>query len=156
QIQSDMNLPVPPDLAPPTAPGGLTATPTSNNQIDLTWTAAIDNVGVTNYFVERCLSPGCADFTQVAIRPASPTAFSDTGLAAGTSYTYRVRASDAAQNLGAYSNQAIKTTLAPDTEPPSVPGVLTATVSSGSQINLSWGPATDNIAVASYRLDRCE
>src|SRR6185503_20949001 len=44
---------------------------------------------------------------------ATPTAtsFSDTGLTANTSYSYRVRATDAAGNLGGYSNTATTTTL---------------------------------------------
>ena len=38
-------------------------------------------------------------------------AFNDTGLTANTSYRYRVRATDAAGNLGAYSRLAGATTL---------------------------------------------
>ena len=44
----------------------------------------------------------------------------------------------------------------PDTTPPSAPGTLTATAVSGTQINLSWGPATDNVGVTGYRVERCQ
>ena len=44
----------------------------------------------------------------------------------------------------------------PDTEPPSAPGTLSATASSTSQIDLSWGAATDNVAVTLYRIERCQ
>ena len=44
----------------------------------------------------------------------------------------------------------------PDTEPPSAPGTLSATATSASQIDLSWGAATDNVAVTLYRIDRCQ
>jgi hypothetical protein len=39
----------PVDTQPPTAPGSLAATATGSNQIDLTWIASMDNVGVTGY-----------------------------------------------------------------------------------------------------------
>src|SRR5882724_9543448 len=146
EIQTDMNTavgtPPAPDSTPPTAPTGLTATAANASQINLSWTAATDNVGVTGYRVERCQDAGCVNFAQVAT-PAG-TSFSDTGLAAGTSYSYQVRAVDAAGNLGAYSNIASATTPAPDTTAPSTPTGLTAAAASASQINLSWTAATDN------------
>src|SRR5467141_311440 len=43
----------PPDTTPPTAPTNLTATAASATQINLSWTASTDNVGVTGYRVER-------------------------------------------------------------------------------------------------------
>jgi alpha-tubulin suppressor-like RCC1 family protein len=97
------------DTQPPTAPSGLGATAASLGQINLAWTAATDNVGVTGYLIERCQGAGCASFAQVATTAA--TALADTGLASGTSYSYRVRATDAAGNLGAFSNVASATTL---------------------------------------------
>jgi len=99
----------PPDTQPPTAPGALTAVATSGSQIDLMWMAATDDVGVTGYLVERCQGAGCSSFAQVAA--VNGTSFNDTGLAANTSYSYRVRATDAAGNLGPYSNVASATTL---------------------------------------------
>jgi predicted phage tail protein len=85
-----------PDTTPPTAPAGLTATATLATQINLSWTASTDNVGVTGYKLERCSGAGCANFAQVAT--PTLTAFNDSGLTASTSYSYRVRASDAAGN----------------------------------------------------------
>ena len=76
----------------------------------MSWTASTDNVGVTGYLVERCQGAGCSNFVQVAA-PATP-GFADSGLAAGTSYSYRVRATDAAGNLSAYSNTATAVTQA--------------------------------------------
>ena len=73
------------------------ATATGSSQINLSWTASTDNVGVTGYRVERCQGAGCTNFAQMGT-PAGPT-FSDTGLTAATSYSYRVRATDAAGNL---------------------------------------------------------
>ena len=86
----------------------MTATAASASQINLSWTASTDNVGVTGYLVERCSGAGCTNFAQIGT-PTS-TSFSDTGLTANTSYSYRVRATDAAGNLSAYSNIATATT----------------------------------------------
>jgi len=50
---------------------------------------------------------------------AATTTFNDTGLTASTSYSYRVRATDAAGNLSTYSSTASASTPAPpDTTPP--------------------------------------
>ena len=92
------------DTTPPTAPSGLAANAISSSQINLSWTASTDNVGVTNYLIEQCQGSGCSSFTQIGT--ASATTFSNTGLTANTSYSYRVRATDAANNLSAYSNTA--------------------------------------------------
>ena len=66
-----------PDTSPPTAPSGLTATASGSSQVNLSWTAATDNVGVTGYRVERCQGAGCTNFTQVAT--PTGTTYNDTG-----------------------------------------------------------------------------
>jgi len=115
EIQADMITALvasgpPPDTQAPTAPSGLTATGASTSQVNLAWTASTDNVGVTGYQVERCQGAACTNF---AFRAATTTTgFNDTGLAAGTTYRYRVRATDAAGNLSGYSSQAEAVTLA--------------------------------------------
>ena len=97
------------DITPPTAPTALLATPSSSSQINLVWVAATDNVGVTGYLVERCQGLGCTSFVQIAT--VTGTTYHDTGLAANTLYSYRVRATDLACNQGPYSNVATATTL---------------------------------------------
>jgi chitodextrinase len=143
------------DTQPPTDPSGLTATAAGTTQINLSWTASTDNVGVTGYRVERCLGASCTNFAQIA----TPTgaSHSDTGLAASTTYRYRVRATDAAGNFSGYSNVASATTAATqDTQPPTDPSGLTATAAGTTQINLSWTASTDNVAVTGYRVERCQ
>jgi chitodextrinase len=117
--------------------------------------ASTDKSGVTGYLVERCQGAGCANFAQIST-PTVPS-FGDSGLTASTSYTYRVRATDAAGNFSAYSNTATATTLsAPDTTPPTAPSNLTATSASSSQIDLSWTASTDNVGVTGYLVERCQ
>ena len=157
-IQVDMQLGVTggtaADTTAPGAPGALTATAAGSTQINLAWGAATDNVGVTGYRVERCAGSGCTTFAQIAT--PTGTNFSDTSLTAATSYSYRVRANDAAGNLGAYSSVASATTAqAADLTPPTAPASLAATAASSTQISLTWAAATDNVGVTGYRLERC-
>jgi len=100
----------PPDTTPPSAPTGLTATAASSTQINLAWTASTDNVGVTGYKVERCSGASCSSFAQIAT--PTTTTFNDTSLTASTSYSYRVRAIDAASNLSIFSSTATASTQA--------------------------------------------
>jgi hypothetical protein len=90
------------DTTPPSTPTGLAGTAVSTSQINLTWTASTDNVGVTGYQVFRGAS-------QVGSPVA--TSFSDTGLSPNTSYTYTVKAKDAANNLSAASSPVSVTTM---------------------------------------------
>ena len=157
EIQTDMNTsiaPSAPDTTAPSAPTTLTATAASASQINLAWSASTDNVGVTGYRVERCQGAGCTTFAQVSAPTA--TSFNDTGLAAGTSYSYQVRATDAAGNLSAYSSVASATTQTPDTTAPTAPTGLSATAASSAQINLAWTASTDNVGVTGYRVERCQ
>jgi chitodextrinase len=145
------------DTTPPSTPTNLTATTMSSSQINVSWTASTDNVGVTGYMVERCEAVGCATFTQIAT-PAGTT-YSDSGLVAATSYSYQVRARDAAGNLSVFSDTGSATTdlpPPPDTVPPTTPLNLSATAVSMSQINVGWTASTDDVGVTGYLLERCQ
>jgi chitinase len=91
------------DTTPPSAPTNLHATGTTSSSVSLAWTASTDNVAVTGYDVFR-------GSTKVAT--ATTTSFTDSGLAASTTYTYTVKARDAAGNVSAASNQISATTQA--------------------------------------------
>jgi hypothetical protein len=94
--------------ATPAAPGNLVATTFSTTQINLSWT---DNSSDESGFrIERCTSPGCTNFAQVAEVGANVTTFANTGLTKNTTYTYRVRAFNTGGN-SAYSNVASAKTL---------------------------------------------
>lgn len=99
------------DSTPPSAPTNLSAVAASSSQINLSWTASTDNVGVTGYRVERCLGATCSNFSEVGT--PSGTTFSDTTLAEDSTYNYRVRATDAALNLSLYSSTDNSTTAPP-------------------------------------------
>jgi hypothetical protein len=97
------------DTQPPSAPGNLVAKVLGVSQVNLSWTASTDDVGVAGYLVER-QDPGTPGFVQVG--STTSTIYNDTGLASGSTYTYRVRATDIAQNPSNYSAAASTTTLA--------------------------------------------
>ena len=81
--------------------------------------------------------------------------YSDTGLAASTTYSYTMSAFDAAGNVSAPSTAATATTVAVDTTPPSVS--ITAPVANSTVSNTITVTATasDNVAVADvqFQLD---
>jgi fibronectin type 3 domain-containing protein len=130
----------------PAAPTSLTAAAASTTQINLTW---VDNAtNEINYKLERC-AQGCASFAEIAQLGADITSYSDTGLAAGVTYSYRVRASNDAGN-SAYSNVAAATTAG---TLPAAPTALTATASSSTQINLAWQDNATN--ESAYTIERC-
>jgi chitodextrinase len=88
------------DTTPPSRPTGLTATATARTA-SLSWTAASDDVGVAGYRIYR-------DGNEVGTSPS--TSYSDSGLSPSTTYTYTVRAYDAAGNSSAASDPATTTT----------------------------------------------
>jgi len=137
------------------APGALTASATSATQVTLSWGAATETGGtLSQYLIERCQGAGCSSFTQVGTTAVPATTFTDSGLTAGTSYSYRVRAQDTAGNTGPYSNTATSVTV---TGTPSAPSGLAASAASSTQVNLSWSAATETGgSIAQYLIERCQ
>ena len=151
---SGSNFTVTSSSQPPTAPSGLTATALSSSQINLSWTASTDPAGVTGYLIQRCQGASCSTFAQIASVAGTVTTYSNTGLTASTSYSYRVQATDAAANLSAFSGTASTQTQS-STTPPTAPTGLTATPYSASEIILTWGASTDAAGVTNYLIERC-
>jgi chitodextrinase len=93
----------PPDTSAPSAPTGLTASVVTSSSATLSWTAASDNYGVAGYYVFR-------NGTQIAA--PSGTSYTDSSLSPSTTYSYTVKAADAAGNLSAASTALSVTTSA--------------------------------------------
>ena len=92
EIRTDMMTPVVPgtsDTEPPSVPGTLTATAASSSDVELSWGQASDNVGVAGYEVFRCGGAVCTDFSRVAQVEGTSTGYTDRGVAAGSTYSYR-------------------------------------------------------------------
>src|SRR5215211_5031000 len=134
---------------PPAAPSNLTATTVSSSQINLSWT---DNANNENGFKVEQSTDGTT-FTQIAMLGSNSVSFSVTGLAASTTYFYRVVSFNDAGN-SSFSNTANATTSAAPPAVPAAPSGLTATTISRTQINLSW---TDNSGNESgFSIERCK
>jgi chitodextrinase len=154
EIVADMNAPADGDTLAPSAPGTPVTSGVSSTQMTISWPAATDNIGVTSYTLERCAGVACGSFAPIVTQAG--LSFADTGLAPATSYSYRVRATDAAGNTSAYSTIATAaTSAAPDTQSPTAPGVPVASGVTATQITVTWGASTDNVGVTSYTLERC-
>src|SRR4029078_10483384 len=91
-----------------------------SGQVNLSWSPATDNVGVTGYQLERCAGQVWLIFAQGAA--PTGTSYSDTGVTPSTTYRYQVRAVDAAGNQGGYSGIATATTPGPPAPPPGLAG----------------------------------
>jgi len=89
------------DTQPPSAPSNLNADAVSTSQINLTWSASTDNVGVAGYKIYR---------NGAYLASVTTTTYSNTGLSAGSSYTYYVTAYDDAGNESSASNTDTATT----------------------------------------------
>lgn len=136
------------DTVAPIGPSSVTTTAQSTSQINLTWPAATDNVGVKNYEIYRNGS---------LIGTSTTTVYADSGLAAGTSYSYKVLAVDAAGNKspGAVATGSTQSAPAPDTTAPTPPAGLTSGIvldsyRSAYYVDLNWKASTDNIGVKDY------
>ena len=134
------------DTVPPSAPTNLAASVISSSQINLSWDASTDNVGVVGYHVSR-------NSTQIGTT-ATPN-FSDSTVVPGVQYTYSVSAFDAAGNISSLSSPVIaQTSPASDVTPPSVPTNLQASNVTSTTLKISWTASTDNVAVAGYQVFR--
>ncbi|GGS19917.1 chitinase [Streptomyces humidus] len=99
---------VPGDAAP-SAPGTPTASGVTDTSVKLAWPAATDDKGVKNYDVLR-------DGAKVAT--VTTTSYTDTGLTAGTDYSYTVQARDTADQTGPASGAVAVRTTGGGTNPP--------------------------------------
>lgn len=91
------------DTTAPTAPTNLVASGTTSSATNLSWTASTDNVGVTGYNVYSGTT---------LLGTATGTTYTASGLTASTTYSFTVKAKDAAGNLSAASNAVSVTTSA--------------------------------------------
>ena len=161
------------DIAAPTAPSNLSASTTAisgtNSSVLLMWSPATDNTAVTGYEVYRNGSK---------IAAVSLLGYTDASVTSNTTYTYYVKAVDAAGNSSAISNQlsvtpnkaSLGVTVSgqlssdiigqpqSDIIAPAAPATLTASSSAisgtNSSVLLAWSASSDNIAVTGYEVFR--
>ena len=139
---------LPPDEEAPTVPTNLTGEGRNGQAARLTWTAATDNRAIAQYEIFRNGS---------SVGTSTSTTYNDSGLSEQTTYSYNVRACDAAGNCSAQSVGTDVDTgiFVPDTTAPSVPGAPTGEASGETAISLSWAASVDAVGVVTqYELRR--
>ena len=131
-----LNLSVP-DNQTPSTPTGLTANASSASKVDLSWSAATDNIAVTGYTVYR-------NRTALTSVSGSSLTYSDTTAKPATNYSYTVDAFDTAGNHSAQSAPASVTT-------PALPASVTFNVQADTYVNSSL-PASKYGSATVFRL----
>ncbi|QRK13261.1 fibronectin type III domain-containing protein [Archangium violaceum] len=133
------------DTQAPSAPSGLTSTSKSSTSVSLSWSASTDNVGVTGYEV----------FSGSTLAASSTgTSVTVSGLSPNTTYTFTVKARDAAGNRSAASS-AFSITTDPqiaDSQAPTAPTSLRSTGTTSNSVSLAWNASTDNVGVTGYEV----
>jgi hypothetical protein len=132
----------------------LSGTPTTS-YIPLAWTDNATNEDKFN--VERKLTTDSNYSGQLLAQlSANVTTYTDTTVAAGTTYDYRVQACLSGYGCSEYVYLiGVSSAAAVDTTAPSIPSNFSATLSpTALQINLSWGASTDNVGVTGYKIFR--
>lgn len=127
-----------PDVIAPSVPSGLNSPSQTSTSIALGWNASTDNPGgsgVAGYEVWR---------NGARVGQPTGTSHTDSGLTANTSYSYQVRARDAAGNLSALSGAiSVRTqAVAQCAAAPGVPGGLASPTQTSTSISLSWNAVT--------------
>ena len=131
------------DTSAPTIPSNLTPSTVTATSITLSWTASMDNVGVSGYGVYR---------NGTSVGSTALTVYTFSGLTCGTSYVLAVDAYDAAGNRSAKSSVTTSTSPCVDGVPPSTPANFTQTGGDASSLSVSWSASTDNVAVTGYNV----
>ena len=141
-----ITTPEPPDTEAPSSPGKLKAEALSPVQINLEWDKSRDNKKVITYRVFR---------NGTAAATVTENTYTDKRLKPATQYEYRVTALDEAGNESRPSATiTISTPEPPDTEAPSIPGNLSATIAGPARATLSWDRSSDKAGVTGYILSR--
>jgi len=139
------------DTERPSVPGRIRLVgPVSDTSATITFSPATDNVGVRSYNIYLNGEMHIA----VPATGANPETHALPGLIPDTDYVVYVRAVDGVGNEG-WRTGTLQFTTPPrtiDTERPSIPGAIRATLLADGSYQLSWAPSTDNVAVFGYLL----
>ena len=127
-----------PDTQAPSIPTGVSATSPSHYQVNLSWSASSDNVGVSGYRISR-------NGSVLVSVPGSSLSYVDSTASPSTQYSYTVDAFDQAGNHSAASNPAGVTTLA-------MPASLTYPPVADTYVSAS-SPTTNYGNATTFRLD---
>jgi chitodextrinase len=131
----------------PATPTGVAALSLSASAVRVSWDAA---TGATFYAVQRAPDAAGSPGTWGASTDVAASPHTDSGLAASTTYWYRVSASNTA-GTSSFSTPVSATTQATGVTAPSTPTGVVASPLSSSSIRVSW---TASAGATSYAVQR--
>ncbi|ABB32694.1 Protein of unknown function DUF2341 [Geobacter metallireducens RCH3] len=137
-------------LTSPPPPSVVTPVAANTTTVNLTWQ---DNTtGETGFRIFRCtgstVSCSAADYAEIGSVASNVTTYSDTGVTAATTYTYKVLSYKTADWQSQFSTPASATTPTP-----TAPTGLTATRGSEGQIDLAWSDSNND--ESGFKIERC-
>jgi chitodextrinase len=134
------------DDTAPSAPLNLTGNMISPSQIDLTWNASTDNIGIATYVVYR---------NDIEIGRTNELFFSDFSVPLTGYCEYHVTALDSSGNESLPSNSIFFDPIVElDSDPPTVPENIIVTAIETNSVSLKWSESSDNIGVVKYYIYR--
>jgi fibronectin type 3 domain-containing protein len=135
-------IPPPTDPTYTVVPSGLSATPVSWSEIDITWPKGSN--AATGYELYRSTSGVTGTYTLATSVGASDTNYADVGRTASTQYCYEIRSFKTAgknTSYSSFSNSVCATTLPP---PVAAPSATDAVPIGSSVVRVSWADNSSN------------
>jgi hypothetical protein len=141
------------DRTPPTFLG-LQSAIVGGTSVTLKWAAATDTIDPSSaivYDVFQAKAAGTEDFTKPSYTTAAGAlTYTVLGLDVSTKYFFVVRARDTSGNRdGNKIEKNVTTADSRDTNPPTFAGLVSATATGATTVDLAWAAATDDLSPVS-------
>ena len=133
------------DNTPPSPPDSIQIIRLEGEFVIIKWPWAIDNVRVKAYNVY-------VDGNKYNSSAITTDTVAIINLNAGTSYSISVKSIDVAGNVSEKATTKDITTVAPDTEPPTVPANIQVVERNAASIKIKWNPSSDDRLLAGYNV----
>jgi hypothetical protein len=130
------------DITPPSVPGGVTASATAPNAVQVSWSPSSDNVSVIGYDIYR-------NGTYLTTVNGSTTTYADTPVTPSTTYQYTVDAFDGSGNISQQSSPPAPVTTP---APPTTPTLIQSAGSGSATVTLQTPSASGDLLVLSASL----
>ena len=142
------------DITPPAQVTGVTVTTVDTNHLSISWNANTEP-DFSHYRVYRSMTLVFSTNPADLVASSTTNSFIDSGLAASTTYYYRVAAVDAAGNQGESSNESGGTT-APDTAGPATVNIAVSPNPTGGASSVTLTARIDDSITGNSSIDAAE